>query len=128
MIEELRWAAPDRYELLKEFTRKNRQKPTLAESILWEQLRNKRLGKKFFRQYIIADYIVDFVAIECLLVIEVDGAYHSEFEQIQYDEDRTQRLQNLGFNVIRFSNENVINNIDSVVNIIKNYLSNESRK
>ena len=128
MIEELRWAAPDRYELLKEFARKNRQKPTLAESILWEQLRNKRLGKKFFRQYIIADYIVDFVAIECLLVIEVDGAYHSEFEQIQYDEGRTQRLQNLGFNVIRFSNENVINNIDSVVNIIKNYLSNESRK
>jgi very-short-patch-repair endonuclease len=128
MIEELRWAAPDRYELLKEFARKNRQKPTLAESVLWEQLRNKRLGKKFFRQYIIADYIVDFVAIECLLVIEVDGAYHSEFEQIQYDEDRTQRLQNLGFNVIRFSNENVINNTDSVVNIIKNYLSNESRK
>ena len=99
--------------------------PTVAEIVLWQHIRNYALGTKFFRQYIIADYIVDFVSIEKKIVIEVDGAYHSELEQKVYDEGRTERLRNLGFNVIRFSNEDILNNIESVITTIKNHLSNE---
>ena len=100
-------------------------RPTLAETLLWQEIKGKALGAKFFRQYVIADYIADFASIQHHLVIEVDGAYHSESEQIAYDENRTQRLQNLGFTVIRFSNEEVINNIESVINIIKQNLPHE---
>ncbi|MBR0268810.1 MAG: endonuclease domain-containing protein [Prevotella sp.] len=122
MIEDLKWAAPDRYEVLKELARKNRLMPTLAETELWEQIRGKALGTKFFRQYIIADYIVDFVSLQHNLVIEVDGAYHSELEQQEYDEYRTFRLERLGFRVIRFSNEEIINSIGNVVKTIQTKL------
>ncbi len=120
-----KWAAPDRYELLKESARKNRLNPTIAETVLWQHIRNNTLGTKFFRQYVIADYIADFLSLEHKLVIEVDGAYHSELEQQTYDKGRTERLQNLGFKVIRFSNEEVLNHIESVITIIKKHLSNE---
>lgn len=122
MIEDLKWAAPDRYDILKEFARKNRLMPTLAEAVLWEQIRGKVLGTKFFRQYIIADYIVDFVSLQHNLVIEVDGAYHSELEQQEYDENRTLRLERLGFHVIRFSNDEIVNSIGNVVKTIQTNL------
>ena len=63
MNEELKWASPDRYIILKEYARQNRSSPTDAELILWRELRNNVLGTKFFRQYVIADYIVDFVSL-----------------------------------------------------------------
>ena len=119
MNEELKWAAPDRYPLLKEFARQNRLNPTFAESILWNEIRGNTLGTKFFRQYIIADYIVDFASLQHGLVVEVDGSYHSEYEQKEYDEGRTQRLEALGFRVIRFTNEEVLNNIEQVLHKIK---------
>ena len=122
MIEDLKWAAPDRYDILKEFARKNRLMPTLAEAMLWEQIRGKALGTKFFRQYIIADYIVDFVSLQHKLVIEVDGAYHSELEQQEYDENRTLRLERLGFHVIRFNNDEIVNSIGNVVKTIQTNL------
>lgn len=122
MIEDLKWAAPDRYDILKEFARKNRLMPTLAEAMLWEQIRGKALGTKFFRQYIIADYIVDFVSLQHNLVIEVDGAYHSELEQQEYDENRTLRLERLGFHFIRFSNDEIVNSIGNVVKTIQTNL------
>ena len=125
MNDELKWAAPDRYELLKESARKNRANPTFAETVLWQHLRGKALGTKFYRQYIIADYIADFASIQHQLVIEVDGAYHSEVNQITYDEGRTERLQDLGYRVIRFTNEEVLNNIESVLTTINKYLSDE---
>ena len=74
MNNELKWASPDYYSLLKEFARNNRINPTDAELILWAELRDKALGTKFFRQYIIADYIVDFVSLQSSLIIEVDGS------------------------------------------------------
>lgn len=122
MIEDLKWAAPDRYDILKEFARKNRLMPTLAEAVLWEQIRGVALGTKLFRQYIIADYIVDFVSLQHNLVIEVDGAYHSELEQQEYDENRTLRLERLGFHVIRFSNDEIVNSIGNVVKTIQTNL------
>ena len=66
-------ASPYGYDLLKAFARENRKNPTLAEQVLWNHLHNKTLGVKFLRQHIIGDYIVDFVSLECCLVVEVDG-------------------------------------------------------
>ena len=126
MNADLKRAAPDRYLLLKGFARNNRLNPTFAEMILWQHLRGGALGTKFYRQYIIADYIADFASLQHQLVIEVDGAYHSELVQTEYDEGRTQRLQDLGFSVLRFSNDEVQNQIEYVVQTIKNYLLNHS--
>ena len=66
------------------------------------------LGYKFRRQHIIGDYIVDFVCLEKMLVIEIDGEYHNEWEQQINDEERTEWLHKRGFNVIRFTNAEVI--------------------
>ena len=123
MNDELRWAASDRYSLLKDWARENRKNPTKAEAILWDHLRNRNLKTKIFRQYIIADYIVDFVSLESNLIIEVDGAYHSEYEQQQNDEGRTERLESFGFKLIRFTNDEVIFQTDDVIEKIKRILN-----
>ena len=119
-------ASPDRYLLLKDFAQKNKQFPTDAERVLWEYLRAKQLSVKFNRQHIIGDYIVDFVCIEKKLVIEVDGGYHSEYEQIEKDENRTQHLNDRGFNVIRFKNEDILRDISNVLKIIRINLNNRN--
>ena len=119
-------ASPDRYLLLKDFAQKHKQFPADAERVLWEYLRAKQLSVKFNRQHIIGDYIVDFVCIEKKLVIEVDGGYHSEYEQIEKDENRTQRLNDWGFNVIRFKNEDIFGDISSVLKTIKIKLNNRN--
>ena len=116
-------ASPDRYILLKDFAHKNKQFPTEAESLLWKYIRARQLTAKFNRQHIIGDYIVDFVCLEKKLVVEVDGGYHSEYEQIEKDEFRTERLNEMGFTVIRFSNEEVLGNTFAVINKIKIKLS-----
>lgn len=120
-------ASPDRYLLLKGFAQINKQSPTDAEKLLWEHIRAKQLSVKFNRQHIIGDYIVDFVCIEKRLIIEVDGGYHSEYEQIEKDEFRTERLKDLGFSVIRFKNEDILRDISNVLNIIKDYLNNGNK-
>ena len=102
---QMTYASPDRYGLLKEYARENRNNMTLGEKALWSSLRHKFLGHRFYRQYIIADYIVDFLCHEGGVIIEVDGGYHSEPRQAEDDELRTQRLEQLGFHVLRFSNE-----------------------
>ena len=117
-----RWAASDRYNLLKDFAKQNRKNATPAEDILWENIRNKVLGFEFRRQHIIADFIADFVCLDKMLVIEVDGGYHSEREQIEDDELRTERLNRLGFQVIRFTNEEILYDIESVLQEIQNTL------
>ena len=96
-------ATPDRYKLLREFAKKNKQYPTEAEKMLWEYIRSEQLWFKFNRQHIVGDYIVDFICLEKGLVIEVDGGYHSEYEQIQRDECRTEHLEDMGLKVIRLS-------------------------
>lgn len=117
-----RTAAPDRYELLKAFARENRKNQTDAEALLWEHLRNGQLGCKFLRQHIIGDYIVDFVCGENGLIIEVDGAYHSEQAQEKSDEQRTIWLTSNGFHVIRFTNEEVLFDTDRVIEEIEHEL------
>lgn len=102
-------ADPYTYGLLKQFVSEHRSKPTLAEDILWQQLRGKQLdGQKFRRQHIIGNYIADFVCLSKRLVIEVDGLIHQLPENKISDEERTKWLAMKGFTVIRFSNEEVI--------------------
>ncbi len=114
-------ASPDRYGLLKEYARENRKNATLAEEVLWEQLRGKQSGITFLRQHIIGDYIVDFVSREGGLIIEVDGGYHAEPRQQEEDALREQYLEQLGYHVVRFSNEDVLYHIESVIEQIEQY-------
>lgn len=116
-------ASPDRYGLLKAYARENRNNATLAEKVLWEHLRYNQLEIKFLRQHIIGDYIVDFVSREGGLIIEVDGGYHSEPRQQEDDELREQMLEQLGYHILRFSNEEVLYDIDNVTNLIINYFN-----
>ena len=115
-------ASPDRYLLLKEKAKELKKFPTEAESLLWEHISNRQLGAKFNRQHIIGDYIVDFVCLEKGLVIEVDGAYHDTAEQREADAIRSEELVRMGFEVIRFSNEEVFKNINNVQSRIKDRL------
>lgn len=115
-------AYTDRYELLKDFARKNRNNPTEAERCLWQQLRTNGLGVRFRRQHIIGDYIGDFVCVEKKLIIEVDGPYHFTEEQTQEDEIRSRNLQSMGYRIVRFTNDEIFGNIDSVINKIKQTL------
>jgi very-short-patch-repair endonuclease len=91
---------------------------TLAERFLWQNLRSRRGEIKFLRQHIIGDYIVDFVSREGGIVIEVDGAYHAERQQEEKDEVRTRFLESQGFHVLRFTNEEVLYEIDEVLETI----------
>ena len=112
------------YVLLRELKTKNKEQQTEAEEFLWKQLRGKNLeGYKFRRQHIIDEFIVDFVCLSKNLVIEIDGGYHNEPEVKQADEVRTEILNSLGFKVIRFTNEEVINDIENVLLTIKNELT-----
>jgi cyclase len=100
-----------------------RKKETKAEKILWEKLKNKQLeGFKFRRQHPIFTFIADFYCHKANLIIEVDGSIHNLPDVIEKDEGRTFELENLGLFILRFSNDEVLNNIDSVIEKIKNYL------
>ncbi|MDR2004869.1 MAG: leucine--tRNA ligase [Prevotella sp.] len=101
--------------------RKNRKEFTVAENALWQMLRNKNIGYKFRRQHLIDRFIVDFVCFEKSVIVEVDGKYHESDEQMQADQQRTDILKSLGYEVLRFSNEEVIGNIEEVLQKIKSY-------
>ena len=111
------------YELLRAYADYNMSHPTEAESIMWDLLKAKSInGHKFRRQHIIKDYIVDFVCLHKKLVIEIDGQYHLEGQQIVKDKSRTEDLQESGYTVIRFTNEEVIGNTQQVIKDIKKVL------
>jgi len=116
-------ARPSTYKLMKELQQERKKNTTEAERVMWESLRGKKIGFKFRRQHIIDEFIVDFVCIEKNLVIEVDGEYHNSSEQKNADELRTKILNELGFKVIRFKNEEVIGNIDGVLKKISAILA-----
>ncbi|TGV02313.1 isoleucine--tRNA ligase [Flavivirga rizhaonensis] len=111
------------YRLLKTLKEERKKNPTQAETILWESLKGKKLDNyKFRREHIIDEFIVDFVCLSQRLVIEVDGDYHNKPEVIEADKLRTEILEDLGYHVIRFTNEEVIGDIDSTLNKISNKL------
>jgi len=97
--------------------RKMRGEASDAESLLWQQLRARRLsGYKFRRQVVIEPFIVDFVCIEAKLIVEADGGQH--MEQHEYDAQRTKILDSKGYTVIRFWNHDILSNIDEVLAVI----------
>lgn len=96
-----------------------RRSATKAEEKLWQQLRNKKInGLKFRRQHLIDKWIADFYCHEKKLVIELDGAVHNEKEIIECDENRTKDLKELGMHVIRFRNDEVMMNMETVLKTI----------
>jgi len=103
-----------------------RKELTPAERKLWAVIRNDQLGVNFRRQHAIGNYIPDFVCIEKKLIIELDGSQH--LEQEEYDEERTKYLESLGYKVIRFWNNDVMKNIESVILAITNAIEDETNK
>jgi very-short-patch-repair endonuclease len=104
---------------LKEHGAEMRKQATEAEDHLWQQLRGRQLdGYKFRRQHAIGSFIVDFICLEKHLIVEVDGGVHSEEGQAEYDAGRTHELEALGYQVIRFSNEQVLNHSQEVLQTI----------
>ena len=102
---------------LLERARELRHPQTQAEQRLWRLLRNRRLASyKFRRQHPIDRFIVDFFCHDCALVIEVDGASHAS--QVEYDQARTQWLNDHGYTVIRFTNDEVLQQPNVVLEAI----------
>lgn len=105
---------------LQGFARELRNNSTEVERLLWRYLRNSQLeGVKFRRQQVIGAYIVDFVSFEKRIVIELDGGQHAE--KHMYDEQRDACLRANGFVVLRFWNNEVIENSVGVLEVIRRY-------
>ena len=100
-----------------------RKEPTPAERKLWSHLRNNQLGVNFRRQHAIGIYITDFCSPNAKLIIELDGGQH--LEQEEYDAERTQFLKSKGYHVLRFWNNEVMQEIDAVINAIEHALDDE---
>src|SRR5215207_4669391 len=97
-----------------------------AEAKLWQHLRAHRMGDVHFRnQHAIGNYIVDFCSPRKKLIIELDGSQH--LEQQDYDEERTKYLEAHGYRVLRFWNNDVMNNTEFVLQVIWNALKNEDQ-
>lgn len=102
--------------VLKPYARKNRNAPTKAENQLWYRLlSNEQMhGFKFLRQRSVDRYIADFMCKELWLIIEVDGGYHLSPDVLEKDHIRQQRLEELGFTVLRFTNDEVLHDLNKV--------------
>ena len=102
-----------------------RKSLTSAEATLWKYLQRKQLkGKKFRRQHSIDNYIVDFYCASENLIVELDEATHLDFAQQNYDEERTKKLEALGFKVIRFENKLIFERLNEVLDEISSNFKN----
>lgn len=107
--------------------RELRHRETESEKVLWSYLSHRKLKVKFRRQHPINQFIADFYSHEIKMVIEIDGPYHLNRDKIEYDKDRTELFNNFQIKVIRFTNSQILNKIDYVLEEIKKdieYLSN----
>ncbi|HEV8578726.1 MAG TPA: endonuclease domain-containing protein [Thermoanaerobaculia bacterium] len=104
-----------------------RQESTTAEEALWERLRDRKfLGLKFRRQVPIGPYIADFYCHERKLILELDGGVHEEERQKAHDENRDANLSALGIKILRFTNEELLQDLDSFLERVRGHL--ERRK
>lgn len=102
---------------MKEKARSLRKDQTDAEKRLWYHLRDRRLaGHKFRRQHPIGPFIVDFVCLETCLIVDLDGGQHAL--EIEEDRNRTAYLETRGFRVLRFWNNQVLNETEAVLTVI----------
>lgn len=99
----------------KEKRRKLRNNSTKAEICLWAEIRNKKLGYRFLRQYGVGKFVIDFYSPRLKLAIEVDGVTHLTKEELEYDERRQFEIEQLGIQFIRFTNLEVYNEIANVI-------------
>ncbi len=106
-----------------ENARQLREKPTKAEEILWDKLKGKQLGVKFRRQHPLYIYIADFYCHAKKIVIEVDGKYHLKPDQKEQDKLRSEDIKDFGIEVIRFTNDEIIQNTIHVVEKIKEVIT-----
>jgi len=120
-VEHWNTANPIVFNVLKEKRKEMRDNMTFAEEKLWNEIKSKKLGVKFRRQHIIGNYIPDFVALSCKLIIEVDGEIH-KYQQ-EADEQRTYELNQQGYTVIRFANDEIIKDIKQILEKINYHLS-----
>lgn len=101
-----------------------RKEQTNAEEILWTYLRSRKfLNLKFRRQHPILEFIADFYCHELKLVIEVDGKYHQTDEMNYHDQERTKVLMEMGYQVIRFTNEEIFSEISEVLDRLEEVVS-----
>ena len=110
-----------------ELARELRRSMTAAEGLLWSSLRNKQVnGLIFRRQHPVDIYIVDFYCHEYKLVIEVDGEIHNDPENAEKDKGRTAEMERFGLKIIRFTNNEIFNDVDFVIKEIKKEIRNIS--
>ena len=100
--------------------RRLRKEMTKAEVLLWVELKNKKLGVRFLRQFSINAYVVDFYCPSLKLVIEVDGVTHQTAEEKEYDKRRESEIGQLEIQFIRFTNPEIYEALDQVLESIKN--------
>ena len=106
---------------LKDRRRNLRNNSTKAESLLWEHLRkNQILGFKFRRQFSIDAYVVDFYCTEFKLAIEIDGVTHLKDEEKEYDDYRQTSLEKVEITFLRFTNQDIFDKLNWVIDTIKN--------
>jgi very-short-patch-repair endonuclease len=104
---------------LQPFANQNRKQMTKAEACLWKYaLKAKQMGYTFNRQRPVLNYIADFMCKELKLIIEVDGYTHLFEDIIKNDKVRQQNIENAGFKVIRFNDEEVLKEIDRTRDVI----------
>jgi very-short-patch-repair endonuclease len=108
---------------LRQAARELRKNMTDAERLLWSKIRKKQIkGFLFTSQKTLGRYIVDFYCYKANLVIEVDGSQHYSTDGIGYDKVRDECLRNQDLKVLRFTNIDVLENIDGVIEVIERYL------
>jgi len=89
---------------------------TQAEKILWERLRKRQVrNKRFLRQFGVGEYVIDFYCPEIKLAVEVDGDIHSLNDEVEYDKNRQEEIENFGIHFLRIKNEEVFRNIERVI-------------
>lgn len=113
--------------ILQQYAREMRGNPTEGERCMWQLLKGRLFGKRFRRQFIIGNYIADFACVEERLVIELDGGYHTEELQQLHDAMRTEWLEQFGYRVLRFTNDEVIGNPDGVLSTIFITINNNNK-
>ncbi len=124
MIEDMFYEAPAS---IFENAKKLRSNKTNAEQKLWLELSGKRIkGFRFRCQHPISEFIVDFYCHRAKLVIEIDGDIHNSSEQADYDSGRTYELEKFDLCIIRFTNQQVQNNINEVIHVIEAHLKAKS--
>jgi very-short-patch-repair endonuclease len=95
--------------------------------LLWLELKDKKLGVRFLRQYSVDKFVVDFYCPTVKLAVEIDGATHVTDEEVQYDKERQSKIEALNINFLRFTNEEVYDDRYNVLQKIKKFIEFKSK-